>query len=130
RKWRCRVSSEGMYGSVGGPVAAKATSFRCARVAHGPGMEEVVFSCIEFGEGAGLPAATVWRLPGGDSMRNRKAALGRAIQLGMLAMAVAAAPALARDASFHVEGGSLEQVLPEFARQAGLHIIAPAAEAG
>ena len=59
-------------------------------------------------------------------MANRGKALTRAIRLGVLAMAVAAGPVLATDATFDVEGGSLEQVLPEFARQAGLQIIAPA----
>src|SRR5690606_25839871 len=63
-------------------------------------------------------------------MRNRQAALSRAIRLGMLAMVVVAGTALARDASFNVEGGALEHALPEFARQAGLQIIAPAPEAG
>ena len=63
-------------------------------------------------------------------MQERGDALRRAVRLGLLAMVVGAGPVLAADATFEVEGGSLEQVLPEFARQAGLQIIAPAGEAG
>nr|MBO2466952.1 TonB-dependent receptor [Xanthomonadaceae bacterium] len=64
-------------------------------------------------------------------MRNRQRALARAVRLGLLAVvATTAGQALAREMSFDVAGGSLEQALPEFARQAGLQIIAPASEAG
>src|SRR5690606_5511042 len=68
--------------------------------------------------------------PRREMMQERGDALRRAVRLGLLAMVVGAGPVLAADATFEVEGGSLEQVLPEFARQAGLQIIAPAGEAG
>ena len=63
-------------------------------------------------------------------MRNRHGALARAVRLGLVAMAMSAGPVLAGDVTFDVQGGSLEEALPEFARQAGLQIIAPAGEPG
>lgn len=45
-------------------------------------------------------------------------------------MAMGAGPALGGDVTFDVPGGSLAETLPEFARQAGLQIIAPAGEPG
>src|SRR5690606_9639684 len=63
-------------------------------------------------------------------MRNTGDALTRAIRLGLLATVLGVGPVLAAEATFDVEGGSLERVLPEFARQAGLQITAPAGEAG
>ena len=51
-------------------------------------------------------------------MRNRHGALARAVRLGLVAMAMSAGPVLAGDVTFDVQGGSLEEALPEFARQA------------
>ena len=61
-------------------------------------------------------------------MRNRHGALARAVRLGLVAMAMSAGPVLAGDVTFDVQGGSLEEALPELARQAGLQSIAPAGE--
>ncbi|MGY0561264.1 TonB-dependent receptor [Luteimonas sp. A277] len=61
-------------------------------------------------------------------MQSNFGVLARAIRFGVLATAMAAGPLMAQDATFDVAGGSLEQVLPEFARQAGLQIIAPAGD--
>lgn len=54
--------------------------------------------------------------------------LASAIRGGLAAVALCVAmPAFAAPPQFDIEGGSIENVLPEFARQAGLQIIAPAA---
>src|SRR5690625_1576817 len=75
-------------------------------------------------------AVMVFRPWGEEVMRNRHGALARAVRLGVLAMAMGAGPALGGDVTFDVPGGSLAETLPEFARQAGLQIIAPAGEPG
>ncbi len=57
--------------------------------------------------------------------------LASAIRGGLAAVALCVAmPALAAPPQFDIEGGRIEEVLPEFARQAGLQIIAPAAMGG
>ncbi|MCE7032540.1 TonB-dependent receptor [Lysobacter sp. GX 14042] len=61
-------------------------------------------------------------------MQNKPGILAQAVRLGIIATAIAAGPAWARDAKFDVAGGTLEQALPEFARQAGLQVIAPASD--
>ena len=54
--------------------------------------------------------------------------LASAIRGGLAATALCVAmPALAAPPQFDINGGRIEEVLPEFARQAGLQIIAPAA---
>lgn len=57
--------------------------------------------------------------------------LASAIRSGLaIAALCVAAPVFAAPPQFDVDGGHVEDVLPEFARQAGIQIIAPANEAG
>ena len=53
--------------------------------------------------------------------------LASAIRGGLtLAVLCAASPAFAAPPQFDIDAGNIEDVLPEFARQAGIQIIAPA----
>ncbi|HET8897692.1 MAG TPA: STN domain-containing protein, partial [Rhodanobacteraceae bacterium] len=53
--------------------------------------------------------------------------LASAVRGGLMAAILGLAlPAAAAPSQFDIDGGQIEQVLPEFARQAGLQIIAPA----
>ncbi|MBR0346476.1 MAG: STN domain-containing protein, partial [Rudaea sp.] len=54
------------------------------------------------------------------------ALLTRAIRACLLTtLLLPATAALARDVEFDLQGGTIEEVLPEFARQAGVQIVAP-----
>ncbi|WWW34877.1 secretin and TonB N-terminal domain-containing protein [Stenotrophomonas rhizophila] len=57
--------------------------------------------------------------------------LARAIRGGLMVSVLGmVTPALAQQASFDIAGGRIEEALPEFARQAGIQIISPAAGEG
>ncbi len=57
--------------------------------------------------------------------------LARAVRNGLLvALFCTAAPAFAQEVDFDLQSGPIQEVLPEFARQAGLQIIAPGEQSG
>lgn len=61
-------------------------------------------------------------------MQARTSTLPRAVRLALaLAIAATTGTASAQQADFDLDAGPLERVLPEFARQAGLRVVAPAA---